>query len=84
MLLDAVLEGGAWCCWCCGCGGGGVALGVSGGVSKVVLPGLAAATVELLVLRGEATDFLIPEFDTLAPFRVLLFPIPTGIILGSL
>ena len=67
-----------------GIGRGGVALGVSGGVSKVVLPaGLAtaalvsaaAATVELLVLRGEVTDFLIPEFAALG-FRCL--PVPVG------
>ena len=49
-------------------------LGVSGGVLKVVLPaGLAAAApacaaaaaVELLVLRGEATDFLILQLEAL-------------------
>ena len=60
--------------------GGGVALGVSSGVSKVVLPAAAAlasaaaATVELLVLRGEVADFLIPEFDVL-DFRCLPVPV---------
>jgi hypothetical protein len=66
VLFEAAL---ACSCACVGCGsnratggGGGVALGVSGGVSKVAL----LAAVELLVRRLDATlDLLALDFETL-------------------